>query len=64
MHEVNDDPELAEKFAKALLKGTVEHTYYKGATYDLDITLDDGKNSGFGVLDEDAETSTSTPETA
>ncbi|MFW5498088.1 MULTISPECIES: spermidine/putrescine ABC transporter ATP-binding protein PotA [unclassified Maridesulfovibrio] len=57
MHEVNDDPELAEKFAKALLKGTVEHTYYKGATYDLDITLDDGKKilvSEF--FDEDAET--------
>ncbi|WP_415718930.1 spermidine/putrescine ABC transporter ATP-binding protein PotA [Maridesulfovibrio sp.] len=57
MHEVNDDPELAEKFAKALLKGSVENTYYKGATYDLDITLDDGKKilvSEF--FDEDAET--------
>ncbi len=57
MREVKDDPELAEKFSKALLKGRVEHTYYKGATYDLDITLDDGKKilvSEF--FDEDAET--------
>ncbi|WP_319763722.1 spermidine/putrescine ABC transporter ATP-binding protein PotA [Maridesulfovibrio sp.] len=57
MREVEDDPELAEKFNKALLKGKVEHTYYKGATYDLDITLDDGKQilvSEF--FDEDAET--------
>ncbi len=57
MREVNDDPELAEKFSKALLKGSVEQTYYKGATYDLDITLDDGKKilvSEF--FDEDAET--------
>lgn len=57
MREVKDDPELAEKFSKALLQGTVERTYYKGATYDLDITLDDGKTilvSEF--FDEDAET--------
>ncbi|WP_319544219.1 spermidine/putrescine ABC transporter ATP-binding protein PotA [uncultured Pseudodesulfovibrio sp.] len=56
MREVNDDPELAEKFAKAMLKGTVDRTYYKGATYDVDITLDDGKKilvSEF--FDEDAE---------
>lgn len=57
MREVKDDPELAEKFSKALLKGRVENTYYKGATYDLDIILDDGKKilvSEF--FDEDAET--------
>lgn len=57
MREVNDDPELAEKFSKAMLKGTVERTYYKGATYDVDITLDDGKSilvSEF--FDEDADT--------
>ncbi|SOB60434.1 polyamine transporter subunit; ATP-binding component of ABC superfamily [Pseudodesulfovibrio profundus] len=56
MREVEDDPELAEKFAKAMLKGTVERTFYKGATYDVDITLDDGKQiivSEF--FDEDAE---------
>ncbi len=57
MQEVKEDPELAEKFSKALLTGRVENTYYKGATYDLDITLDDGKKilvSEF--FDEDAET--------
>ncbi|QJB56821.1 spermidine/putrescine ABC transporter ATP-binding protein PotA [Pseudodesulfovibrio sp. zrk46] len=56
MREVKDDPELAEKFSKAMLKGTVDRTFYKGATYDVDITLDDGKKilvSEF--FDEDAE---------
>ncbi|BCS87498.1 spermidine/putrescine ABC transporter ATP-binding protein PotA [Pseudodesulfovibrio sediminis] len=43
MRDLEESPVLAEKFAKALLKGTVERTYYKGATYDVDITLDDGK---------------------
>ena len=57
MREVNDDPELAGKFARAMLKGTVDRTYYKGATYDVDITLEDGKKilvSEF--FDEDADT--------
>lgn len=56
MREVEDDPELAEKFAKAMLKGTVERTFYKGATYDVDITLDDGKQIMVSeFFDEDAE---------
>ena len=57
MRELQDDPELAEKFAKALLKGTVDRTFYKGATYDVEISLDDGKRilvSEF--FDEDSET--------
>jgi len=57
MREVQEDPELAEKFSRALLLGTVDSTFYKGATYDVDITLGDGKKiivSEF--FDEDAET--------
>ena len=57
MRDIRDSPELAEKFSKALLKGTVDRTYYKGATYDVDITLDDGKRilvSEF--FDEDSDT--------
>lgn len=34
---------LAKKFAKALLEGVVNRIYYKGATYDVDITLVGGK---------------------
>lgn len=57
MREVEQDPELAEKFSRAMLKGTVERTYYKGATYDVDITLDDGKRIMVSeFFDEDAET--------
>ncbi|XPV77624.1 MAG: spermidine/putrescine ABC transporter ATP-binding protein PotA [Desulfovibrio sp.] len=57
MKDIVDSPQLAEKFTKAMLKGTVEHTYYKGATYDVDIRLDEGKRilvSEF--FDEDSET--------
>ncbi|MCJ2164557.1 MULTISPECIES: spermidine/putrescine ABC transporter ATP-binding protein PotA [unclassified Pseudodesulfovibrio] len=57
MQDIEDSPDLADKFAKALLKGKVDRTYYKGATYDVDITLDDGKRilvSEF--FDEDSET--------
>ena len=57
MQDIEESPDLADKFAKALLKGRVDHTYYKGATYDVDITLDDGKRilvSEF--FDEDSET--------
>ncbi|WP_281763248.1 spermidine/putrescine ABC transporter ATP-binding protein PotA [Pseudodesulfovibrio nedwellii] len=43
MHDLEESSTLAKKFAKALLKGTVESTYYKGATYDVDIILNDGK---------------------
>ncbi|MBI9080107.1 MAG: spermidine/putrescine ABC transporter ATP-binding protein PotA [Pseudodesulfovibrio sp.] len=43
MQDLEESPTLAKKFAKALLKGTVDRTYYKGATYDVDITLADGK---------------------
>ncbi|WP_027184992.1 spermidine/putrescine ABC transporter ATP-binding protein PotA [Desulfovibrio inopinatus] len=57
MREVNESPELAKKFAKALLTGVVEHTFYKGATYDVDIVLDDGKKILISeFFDEDAET--------
>lgn len=44
MSDIEESPTLAKKFAKALLQGTVERTYYKGATYDVDIILDDGKH--------------------
>ena len=57
MQDLKESPLLAKKFAKALLSGTVNRTYYKGATYDVDITLEDGKQilvSEF--FDEDADT--------
>ena len=57
MREVQDSPELAEKFARAMLRGIVENVYYKGATYDVEITLDDGKDILVSeYFDEDAET--------
>ena len=57
MRDLEESPDLASKFAKALLMGIVDRTFYKGATYDVDITLDDGKRilvSEF--FDEDSET--------
>lgn len=56
MRDIQQSPKLAEKFSKALLKGVVDNTRYKGATYDVDIILDDGKRilvSEF--FDEDSE---------
>ncbi|WP_319542209.1 spermidine/putrescine ABC transporter ATP-binding protein PotA [uncultured Pseudodesulfovibrio sp.] len=44
MRDLENSPTLAKKFDKALLQGTVERTYYKGATYDVDIILDDGNH--------------------
>lgn len=57
MKDVEESPRLAKKFAKALLKGTVERTHYKGATYDVDILLDDGKQILVSeYFDEDSDT--------
>jgi len=57
MRELQDSPELAKKFSKALLTGTVNRTFYKGATYDVEISLDDGKRIVVSeFFDEDAET--------
>ncbi|MDD3310586.1 spermidine/putrescine ABC transporter ATP-binding protein PotA [Pseudodesulfovibrio sp.] len=57
MRDLQDYPELAEKFSKVLLTGTVDRTFYKGATYDVEISLDDGKHIlASQFFDEDAET--------
>ncbi|WP_338669645.1 spermidine/putrescine ABC transporter ATP-binding protein PotA [Pseudodesulfovibrio methanolicus] len=57
MKDLEESPDLADKFAKALLKGTVDGTCYRGATYDVDITLDDGKRILVTeFFDEDSET--------
>jgi spermidine/putrescine transport system ATP-binding protein len=57
MKDLEESPDLADKFAKALLTGSVDRTYYRGATYDVDITLDDGKHILVTeFFDEDSET--------
>ncbi|PIE69835.1 MAG: spermidine/putrescine ABC transporter ATP-binding protein PotA [Deltaproteobacteria bacterium] len=51
------DETITHIFEKALLKGSVERTCYRGATYDVEVRLDHGKTilvSEF--FDEDAET--------
>ncbi len=55
--DLETDETISQIFEKALLKGWVERTCYRGATYDVEVRLDDGKTilvSEF--FDEDAET--------
>lgn len=56
MQGMKESSVLAKKFTKALLEGVVDHTYYKGATYDVDVTLVGGKQILVAeFFDEDSE---------